>query len=266
MKRISLTIVTLCAFGFTAMAAGPVAPREAERTGPTTGSGANPTTGSSPSAAPTTGSRAGSGTGTSSGQSPSTATPHNPSNMSTAPGSTAADRTPQSSTANGQRSTQQPLPGADQAFIQKAAEMNQYQLEMSKAAARISTSPEIRKAAQTMQRDLSTVRQQLESLASRKGATLPKSLPQNLQDKLTAAESRTSAQFDQNYLQDQIEVKQQAITFFEREGSRSSDPDIRAWAEQTLPGLKNHLSILKSATPSAVGEKSDRTKTPAQKH
>lgn len=226
MKRISITFFTAITIGSMAFAAGPVAPRESV-------------------------------------EPPGQATTNPPAHPGAATES-ASPATRSTGQAGQTGQTGKPLSAADQAFLQQAAERNQYDLELSKAAARISGSPEVRKAAKAMERDLTTARQQLESLAASKGITLPTSMSQPLRDKLTAMESRTSGQFDQEYITDQVKVKEETINFFERESSRATDPDVKAWAQQVIPNLKNHLSMLQTTQPSAVGEKTAPGASPAR--
>ncbi len=150
------------------------------------------------------------------------------------------------------------VPGTDQAFLQKAAESNLYEIELGKIAEKTSTNPEIRKIAQDIVRNHTAANQQLEKLAASKGITLPSSPTKAQQQKVAALESKSGEQFDKAFMQDQVQNTQQTISTFERERSRTSDPEIKGWAESMLPRLKNHLSALQSARPEAVGEKNQK--------
>jgi putative membrane protein len=150
------------------------------------------------------------------------------------------------------------LPGTDQSFLQKAAEMNHYEIALGKIAERASSNPEIRKIAQDIVRNHTAANQQLEKLAASKGVTLPSAASQAQQQKIASLESKTGEQFDKAFLQDQLQSAQQSISTFERERSRTADPEIKSWADSMIPRLKNHLATLKTSRPEAVGEKTQK--------
>ena len=150
------------------------------------------------------------------------------------------------------------LPGSDQSFLQKAAEMNHYEIALGKIAERASSNPEIRKIGQNIVRNHTAANQQLEKLAASKGVTLPSATSQAQQQKIASLESKTGEQFDKAFMQDQLQSAQQSISTFERERSRTADPEIKSWADSMIPRLKDHLATLKTSRPEAVGEKTQK--------
>jgi|GEM_PF-4221172 len=175
-------------------------------------------------------------------------------------------------TMKGQSQTSKPAPvrektaapGTDQSFLQKAAEMNLYEIELAKVAERASSNPEIRRVSQDIARSHAAANQQLEKLATSKGVTLPSSPNKAQQQKIAALEAKKGEQFDQAFMQDRVQSTQQTISTFERERSRTSDPEIKAWAESMLPRLKNQLATLQSKRPETVGERKQPQKSQQQ--
>jgi len=176
-----------------------------------------------------------------------------------------AKREPATKTAPAPVGEKAALPGTDQNFLQRAAEMNLHEIDMGKTAERISANPQVRKIAQGLVHDHGAALQQLQKLAMSKGVTLPTSINKSQQEKQAAMESKSGEQFDKAYLQEQVQSTQQAISFFEREASRTTDADIKTWAKQRIPGLKNHLAALQTSHPEAVGEKKGK-QSPPMKH
>lgn len=145
-------------------------------------------------------------------------------------------------------------PGTDQSFLQRAAEMNLYEIELGKIAERAASNPEIRKLAQEAIKNHTAANQQLGKLAAAKGITLPSSPSKMQQRKIAMLESKKGAQFDKAFLQDQVQSTQQSISTYEREHGRTADPEIKEWAQSMLPKLKDHLAVLQTSRPEAVGE------------
>ncbi len=56
------------------------------------------------------------------------------------------------------------------------------------------------------------------------------------------------AAFDQAYIADQIKDHEKAIALFEKEARSGKDAELKAFAEKTLPTLKDHLTAVRSLT------------------
>jgi putative membrane protein len=49
------------------------------------------------------------------------------------------------------------------------------------------------------------------------------------------------AAFDHRYIQDMIAGHTKAIAIFKKEAENAHDPEVKAYAEETLPTLQKHL-------------------------
>ena len=56
-----------------------------------------------------------------------------------------------------------------------------------------------------------------------------------------AIASKNGTEFDREYARMMVEDHQKDIAAFEREASSGSDPDVKAFAMETLPTLRAHL-------------------------
>ena len=74
-------------------------------------------------------------------------------------------------------------------------------------------------------------------------ATLPTALDAQHQKMLDELKAKSGKDFDQSYDQIQVNAHQDAVALFEAYASGGDNPDLKSWAAQTLPHLKEHLSM-----------------------
>jgi putative membrane protein len=60
---------------------------------------------------------------------------------------------------------------------------------------------------------------------------------------LAAVSKLEGAVFDRAYVEDQIRDHEKTIALFEREAKTGKDAELKAFAEKTLPTLKEHLTM-----------------------
>jgi putative membrane protein len=99
----------------------------------------------------------------------------------------------------------------------------------------------------SMVTDHTKANEQLASIAKEKGVALP--IQENPQHAAISAKLKTlsGASFDSYYLATQLQAHNTAIAAFKAEASTGSDPDLKAFANATLPTLEMHLSMIQAA-------------------
>ena len=128
-------------------------------------------------------------------------------------------------------------PPDDGAFLSKAIPAGREEVMAARAALKMSKSAAIRKAARMMHRDHRMANDSLAALAKQKGWALP---PRDVS-------AATPANYSDNeYVESQIKAHQDAIALFTDEASGGSDADLRAFAQNTLPVLRHHLTALQA--------------------
>ena len=83
--------------------------------------------------------------------------------------------------------------------------------------------------------------EELKNLAQQKGVTLPSDLDpkhRQLRDRLAKL---SGAGFDRAYVNEMVRDHQKDVSEFKKEAARAKDPDLKAWADKTLPTLEDHL-------------------------
>jgi putative membrane protein len=126
---------------------------------------------------------------------------------------------------------------ADAAFLAKAVPAGHEEVMAARTALKMSKSPGVKSAAQMMERDHRMANKKLAGLAKQKGWTLPP------RDASAAAPTNYS---DDEYITSQIKAHQDAIALFKDEAASGSDPDLRTFAQKTLPALQHHLTALQA--------------------
>ena len=130
----------------------------------------------------------------------------------------------------------------DQNFVAMAAQSDMFEVQSSQLALQKSHNRRYREFAQHMIDDHTKTTQQLTSLAGQKNIALPTSLSSELQEELTALGAAGNA-FDRKYRADQISGHETAAKNLQDEISNGTDPDLKAFAQNTLPTVQEHLKL-----------------------
>jgi putative membrane protein len=130
--------------------------------------------------------------------------------------------------------------GTDPAtFVKNAALGGLTEVTLSKAAAAKSQDPKIRKFADQMVHDHSKANDELTTLARKKGLEVPVSLDAKHQAVVQKLSHESGAGFDRAYSKQMMTDHEKTVALFQ-EATRSSDPDVAAFAKKTLPTLQQH--------------------------
>jgi putative membrane protein len=144
------------------------------------------------------------------------------------------------------------LAGPDETFVTKAAAGGLAEVELGKLAAQKASDPDVKAFGQRMVDDHSKANDKLKEIATTKGVTVPTQLKgeaKSLYDKLSKA---SGAAFDKMYMHDMLMDHQKDVKEFEKESSSAKDSDVKQFAADTLPTLKEHLKLAQT-TASKVG-------------
>ena len=171
------------------------------------------------------------------------------------------------------------LGAEDRQFIIEAAHGGMIEITLGRMAIAQGADTEVRKLGQRMLEDHLTANNELQQLATQKGVTLPASdltltdqtvimpspTPQangapgspNLmnqrpepidsssetlkeQTEMNKLATLSGADFDRSYINLMVKDHEKDVKAFERQGTKGTDPDVRAWAAKMLPTLRAH--------------------------
>lgn len=129
----------------------------------------------------------------------------------------------------------------DAAFLQKTAEGGLAEVKLAKLVQGKAENGDVKAFAARLERDHTAANEALKGLAAGKNVTLP-TAPSKSTATLEAKLSKLSgAAFDRAYVAAMIDDHRRDIAAFEKAALHAADPEVKAFAEKTLPTLKDHL-------------------------
>ena len=133
--------------------------------------------------------------------------------------------------------------GADKEFLKKASDINVAEVQAGELAQKKGTSSQVKMMAEHIVKDHKKAEEELQKLAKSKGVELKEETPASKKKEESALEKASGEKFDNEFMEQQAKGHETAIKLFETEAKKGSDPDVKAWAEKMIPGLKSHLSM-----------------------
>ena len=138
----------------------------------------------------------------------------------------------------------------DRTFIPEAAMAGMFEIESSQLARERNVDAQLSQIASMMIEDHTKANQELMAIARQKGVTVPQGMNDHFRRMLTQLQSASGEDFARRFQSQQEQAHREAITLFDREARQGQDPDLRAFAQRTLPVLRKHLDYLQQYRPS----------------
>lgn len=133
--------------------------------------------------------------------------------------------------------------GPDNAFIVKAANSGMFEIESSKIAVKRAKDAEVKKFAQQMVTDHTKADAELKKVAGTKVPAKPDEATLARIEKINAA---SDDKFDAVYVAEQRAAHDEAVSLFTKASKDVADPELKAFAEKTLPTLEQHQEHIKA--------------------
>lgn len=160
----------------------------------------------------------------------------------------------------GQQATQQaeaPTPPApmetavaamsDADFVQAAANATHFEIQSSQLAATRSARQDVKDFATMMIRDHTQASEQLAALLPTLNIAAPTpTLDADLTEDIADQRGKTGAEFDDAYLDDQVEAHNNAVRLFETYLQSAPQGALRDWAQTTVVTLRTHRDRVQS--------------------
>jgi putative membrane protein len=127
-------------------------------------------------------------------------------------------------------------------FVKTAAEDGMTEVGLAKLALKKSTNSDVRQFAQKMEQDHEQADDQLSSIAKSKGLTIPKKPDAKHEALLKSLSAKSGAAFDAAYAEHMAKAHEKAVALFQG-ASKSSDPELAAFAQKTLPTLEERKQL-----------------------
>jgi len=151
--------------------------------------------------------------------------------------------------AGGEQTGMGNMSSSDHEFVMEAAMGGMMEVELGRIAAQKGMSESVKQFGQRMVDDHSKANEELMSLATSKGMTLPTALDEKHKKDVTKLSAMSGADFDRAYSRMMLSDHNKDVKEFEKQSTKGADPDIKAFAGKTLPTLQEHLQMAKALEP-----------------
>lgn len=135
----------------------------------------------------------------------------------------------------------------DAAFVQKAMESGKMEVVEAQAAMKKAQSTDVRDVATMIYRDHTMSNGKLEEIVEDKPNLAPSKDDLRAMETPKQGAATAAADFDRDYIQQQIQAHKESIALFRKQSAEGSDPQLRRFAEENLPVLERHLEALEQA-------------------
>lgn len=157
-----------------------------------------------------------------------------------------ANRNSANTGATGEQTGMAGMNSKDHDFLMDAAVGGLMEVELGRVAAQQGSSEAIKQFGQRMVDDHSQANTELMTLASSKGITLPTSIDDKHREQVTKLSAMSGAEFDRAYAKMMLKDHEKDVSEFEKESTKATDPDVKAFASKTLPTLQEHLTLARA--------------------
>ena len=149
----------------------------------------------------------------------------------------------------------------DKLFMKKAAQGGLEEVELGQMVQQKAESQDVKDFAKRMVDDHTKANEELKSLAQKEGYTLPTTMSPNGQALKAKLEKLSGEQLDRAYMTHMVSDHTKDVAEFRSESQTGNDPDVKAWAGQTLSTLESHLQEAKQVAAKEKKENAGKSST-----
>ena len=147
---------------------------------------------------------------------------------------------------------------ADAQFMDHVTRGGLMQIQAAEIAEGKTKREDVKEFARAIQRDHADVNKNLKTLADRMTMKLPKDIGDH-QAFIDGLKAKTDADFDRTYVSATVLSHQKCVEMFEKFSGTTKNADLKAFADNTLPGLRTHLKNGQSLLGTLGGAKGTAT-------
>jgi len=140
----------------------------------------------------------------------------------------------------------------DEKFVKEALMGGTFEVQGGQIALKNASAPEVRELAQRIVNDHTKAGEKLKSISGRTGESAK--LDSKHQKQLDQLSKLSGNEFDRKYTEMMVSDHKKDIKEFEKEAKHGKDAQVQQFAAETLPVLKDHLSMAQLASDAAKRE------------
>lgn len=145
----------------------------------------------------------------------------------------------------GSPSARDGLTEADRTFIMKASQGGMTEVALGKVAQSKASAANVKEFGGHMVADHSAANAKLLAVAKEKGVSVPDSLDAKHQAMVDSMSKLSGQSFDKAYVDNMVKAHERDTAAFQKEANSTRDPDLKAFANDTLQTVKSHLAMIK---------------------
>lgn len=124
--------------------------------------------------------------------------------------------------------------------IKEAAKMNMATIRFGQLATQKAENSELKRFAQTLERDHRQAQADLETIAKKHNVTLPTSLEAKCEEEISRLEAKSGHEFDREFAKGAVEGHAMAMSHLQHASTQAKDPDLRQHIDKMLAKVKEH--------------------------
>lgn len=159
-----------------------------------------------------------------------------------------------------QEQTKSDHPAKD--FFKEAAQGGMAEVTLGQMAADKGQNEAVKNFGQRMVKDHGKANEELKNLAKSEGVTLPTEMSSEAKDIQLRLQKLSGTEFDQAYMQEMLKDHKKDIEAFNQQANNSMDPEVKNWAAQTLPTLREHQQLAQTTAEKIGVKTSDAGSSP----
>ncbi|MBY0522060.1 MAG: DUF4142 domain-containing protein [Gemmataceae bacterium] len=128
----------------------------------------------------------------------------------------------------------------DEQFVMKASASGLAEINLGMLATRRAANPDVKKFGQHMVDDHTKANKELLTIAGKKSFSVADRMDKQHQDAADALAKLEGSDFDRQFMSQMVKDHEEAVALFTAKAKDAKDSDLRAFAEKTLPTLKEH--------------------------
>lgn len=144
---------------------------------------------------------------------------------------------------------------ADTEFVREAAMGGMTEVELGRLAVQKSSNDKVKEFGQKMIDDHSKADDKLKSIATKDSIAILSDLDVKHRATVNRFSKMSGTEFDRIYVREMVGDHEAAVATFEKEAAKASNPDLKSFASDTLPTLREHLRMARE-NESALGSTS----------
>ena len=142
----------------------------------------------------------------------------------------------------------------DRSFMEKAAQGGTAEVELGKLAQDKGENAQVKEFGARMVKDHGDGNAKLKKIASGKGVTLPEGVSKSAQSDMDKLGKKSGRDFDREYMKHMVSDHKKDISEFEKQAKSGKDAEVKAFAQDTLPTLREHLKMAQAAEAAVKGK------------